>query len=385
MAKVARDTEIDLIIGQGTIAAETVAAELRRRLAAQLARNPLAPIQQQLVIARNVLEQFEPLLADALTQTQLASWLEGVTEVVGTLPGDVLDQLRRGIQREILTAPEPATIGPPLAPSNLDSVNWPDEPVVRFPKIDKAVEDLAGRNVMLRDEFDQLAGDLKAKAFTVARQSSEETVGKIRDTLADVVREGETRREFSRRIRESLDESEIGAGHLENVFRTNVMSSYAQGQEQLMGSPVVRGVFPFASYTPIHDDRVRPEHRLLEELGLEGTNIYWSDDPVWRYITPPVDFQCRCAKAGLSVRQAAQRGLQLAKDWLATGERPPFESREDIVLSNIEFPRPSGFVSPAYRMYGQTRMAVASSVLQPAVVGGWKLNRKRMAYVVGRG
>jgi uncharacterized protein with gpF-like domain len=44
------------------------------------------------------------------------------------------------------------------------------------------------------------------------------------------------------------------------------------------------------AYYATHDARVRDDHLAMETLGLDGTNIYRADDPIWREYLPPWDF-----------------------------------------------------------------------------------------------
>jgi len=108
------------------------------------------------------------------------------------------------------------------------------------------------------------------------------------------------------------------------VYRTNLHSSYSDGRLAVVQNPHVRDAFPYASYDPIHDDRTRPTHLLLARSGLDGSNVYYIDDPVFETFRPPWEWGCRCSWGPLTVMQAASKGVKEAQRWLQTGMPPRF-------------------------------------------------------------
>lgn len=94
----------------------------------------------------------------------------------------------------------------------------------------------------------------------------------------------------------------------------------AEAREQAVRKLLVGDFFPYRAYSATTDQDVRAEHMALESLGLNGTNIYNAEDPVWRKFRPPWDYGCRCCWHAVSVRQAAQRGVVEAQEWLARSE-----------------------------------------------------------------
>jgi hypothetical protein len=81
---------------------------------------------------------------------------------------------------------------------------------------------------------------------------------------------------------------------------------------------------------------------MLGQLGLNGTGIYRRDDPFWDHFTPPNGFNCRCGVRILTVDAAARAGVQEAKQWLASGQRPATPEHR---FSAIPFPPTPGFGS----------------------------------------
>lgn len=334
----AHNRTINLIIGRGLISAESIAAELRRRVADRLARefSRDVPTDYLLAAARDELTLFEPLLATNLRDSELAAWVAGMEYVANRLPE--IDQKRVAVDKG----------GPPPVETNPETEKVTslfrellggddNEPVVEFPMIDKAAESLLNRRIMTRDEFDKLADEAKNQAFTVAKISSTATIDKIRDALYTSVEEGTSLGDFKRRIKDTLDESPIGPAHLETVYRTNLQTAFSIGRDDLMDNPVVAEVFPYCAYEAIGDSRTRPDHWALMTLGIDGTNIYRQDDPFWNVFSTPWDYNCRCGQRPVTIEYAARAGVKEAIYWLETGEKPPLRSR----LPDIPFrPQP---------------------------------------------
>jgi len=306
-------------------------------------------------------------LARILTVTQLAALLEGMRDVahgiptIATFPGAVpvpptLDPTKAQALVERLEAlppeqrfeeiyqlsgPEQLYIYQTLAarqagvsttvteenepepPFKLVAPHKDDPEAIHFPIIDEAVRELAGKNILTRDKFDELNAAARAKAFTVTGIDATETLAKIRDVLAQNVAGGADYETFKSQVMEAVDTGTfLSEAHLETVFRTNIQAALSDGQMTVLSHPLVRSGFPYSSYDAIHDDRVRHEHHEIEKYGIQGTNIYRTDDPVFQLFRPPWDYNCRCGWTAMTVRQAAEAGIEEAKQWLETGIEP---------------------------------------------------------------
>lgn len=306
----------DLIIGRGLISAETVASELRARLVRRLSaeRSSMISEMQLLNLARNILAEFEPLLAQNLFDSEIASWVTGIDYVAGLLPAPV---------ESAIVASNGGIGGRP--PFDIGTLFYPPDepdPVVRFPLVEEAAQSLANRRLLTREEFDALAREVKYQAFTVASVDSQETLAKIRDALQQSIEEGPSLRVFKEKLAETLEASPIGPAHLETVYRTNIQTAFAVGRDNLAQNPVVASVFQYQEYLAIHDGRVDPQHLALESLGLNGTGVYRADDPFWDVFTPPWRYNCRCGVNLLTIEAAARKGVREAQEWMRTGEPP---------------------------------------------------------------
>lgn len=324
----------DLIFARGLIAAETIAQELRERLAEQFSFHTGYWSQADLLYhAREILREYEPLLAEAIANTDLAAWIAGFDSVAKELPEWTEKQI--------------AWSGyiPPRPPGgfNLPGILGDDgdsEPQLRFPMIEKAARSLFDRNILTKDKFDAASQSLRNQAFTVAGESSQDVLETIRDTLGEAVADGQTFDTWRKNVIDRVGTSHIGEGHLETVFRTNVMTAYSDGYEHLASDPIVSELFPYQEYFATHDARCEATHLALETLGLNGTGVYRRDDPMWEWFTPPWRYNCRCTVNPLTVEAAARRGVKEAEEWLRTGMPPAYP---EYRLPFIHFRPPVGF------------------------------------------
>lgn len=310
----ARKKQVDKLIGKSLLTAEALSSELRQRLVQRILHEQLLHDPDQLIkIARQILAEFEPILARTLMDAEIASWIFGTSSVAGKLPIEA--------QYEIALFNGGQSMPPFSVIDQLKSVG-DEPPVLRFPLIERAAQILADKKIVTKAQFDQLTADAKANAFTVSGAASEQAIAKIRDTLEDLIAEGPSLKEFRNRLSESIETSWIGPGHLETVYRTNIQTAYMQGHDDLASDPIVIALFPYQEYLPIDDGRVRPEHLALGRLGLNGTGIYRADDPFWDVFMPPWAFNCRCGTNLLTLEAAARKGVKEAIAWQRTGNPP---------------------------------------------------------------
>lgn len=98
--------------------------------------------------------------------------------------------------------------------------------------------------------------------------------------------------------------------------------------EQL--EPTLQASFPYLRWCAIHDARTIPEHMALETSGIQGTEIYRRDDPLfadWWALRRRWERRgrapCRCGWIDMSVKDAAvQFKISEAIEWHRTKEPP---------------------------------------------------------------
>jgi hypothetical protein len=324
----------DRIIGRTLISAESLYQDVRERLVRELAEERQWMSYEELIeLANSILNESEPIFVEHFEKADLAGWLAGFAWTADRLPS--------WLGTEIVIQ----TIGPPRKPPDGSLIlpfGGDEEPIIRFPVIEKGAESLAERGILTRKQFDAASEAAKENAFTVAGEHTTETIATIRDTLAEVTQSGDSLEGFEELLAERIDTSAIGPAHLENVYRTNIQGAFRDGRETLASNPIVTEMFPYQEYLAIRDGRARENHLKLETLGLDNTSVYRRDDPFWDYFTPPWDYNCRCGVNLLTVEAAARRGVREAQEWLTTGKKP---QSPEWRLKHIPFDPKAGFGS----------------------------------------
>jgi hypothetical protein len=334
-------------------AANEMSAAARRDLKAAIKIDRPVEMAQAVV---SFVGKYRKQLADLLGNTQLAALLAGAQEVASrmppvppegvyqppppSLPPDAAQALLRKLeaipeakrdkaiyalppdqQKYVRDALSAGGIEPPSFTLPEPAEGSPEG--LHFPVIDEAVKSLREKNLVRRDEFDRMDAATRQKAFTVAGASSNETLGKIRDALADTAEEGADLETFREKVLADVEPSSfLSTGHLENVFRTNIQAAFSDGQMKVLSHPFVKSGFPYARYSSIDDDRVRHNHLALEKLGIDGGPCYRIDDPVFQTFRPPWDYLDRCSWFPTTVEQAAHMGVSEAKKWMESGVEP---------------------------------------------------------------
>lgn len=244
-----------------------------------------------------------PVLAESITAASVA----GSAEIVAATPGapsSIVASIRK-----------PAS---PFSPVDITGEIFPGgEPKIIFPVVDDAVTVLQDADIFSSTDFRKVAEAARKEAFAITADLEEGTVAKIRDVLADNLAAGGDRDAFVAKVEEILtvEGSPLSPAHTHQVFRNNVNAALSNGAERALAKPLVADAFPYRVYFATHDSRVREEHRAMETLGLDGTDVYHKDDPTWLNYRPPWDYNCRCSWVAISVNQAAERGVKEAIEW----------------------------------------------------------------------
>lgn len=203
------------------------------------------------------------------------------------------------------------TLGDLLLPGPPESI-----PTAEFPALADALKVLRNSPVASGVNYKHTADLVHKGSFAVTTDLGDHAVKQVHAIFADAIHAGVGRDVFIDRITERLGEGALSERHIENIFRTNAIAAFSDGQMRALQSPMVVDYFPYVAYWATRDARVRPEHKALETLGLQGTNIYRADDPTFKMFRPPWGYQCRCAWNSVTVEQAARRGVREAMDWL---------------------------------------------------------------------
>ena len=255
-------------------------------------------------------------LQRTLEEAIIASEVSGAADVIATMPSSAFGASSAAAPVPPSIVPPSPPVGPPGGGSIAGSL-FPDEPPkVRFPVLDEAIELLEESPAFRAIDYRDVAERAKQGSFAITTKLETETVADIRDLLAENLREGAEAKQFVRQVNELLDGGAgLSEAHVHQVFRNNTNAGMSNGQDRALRNPLVNDAFPYRAYHATTDARVRPDHILMERSGLNGTNVYRADDPVFNEFRPPWSWNCRCSWTPLSVRQAARKGVTEAIEW----------------------------------------------------------------------
>lgn len=282
----------------------------RQRIAQLVRQHPAATPWALLGLVSAELRKAAPELADSLTPALLKGWIGSARKLVrdaGVVGG--------------ISEP-PSSFGEYLAGEHAPEL-------VKWPALSAAVRDLINRQVLTWPQYKLLTAEAKNTAFSVAMVLTEDGVASVRDAVAEAVSDGMSLKQFRRQAPELADAG-LREHQVETIFRTQVLQARGAGMRAVLGHPAVASEFPYAAYHAVHDSRtgdkdprfVFPTHRMMEQLGIQGTSIYRSDDPELLRRWPPWRWHCRCQIVLLSVADAAAAGIREALLWERTGVPP---------------------------------------------------------------
>lgn len=167
-------------------------------------------------------------------------------------------------------------------------------------------------SVLPADYYGVFQAAARARAFTVSGLTAINQIQDALDGLTKVLKDGVTFDEWRKTIVQDPQMLALGKARLETIFRTNIQTNYSIGRTQQQRENVANR--PFLMYDAINDARTRPNHMALDNF------IAPAGDPIWRKITPPNGFNCRCAIISLTEAQARKRGWKGFAEYRADSE-----------------------------------------------------------------
>lgn len=150
------------------------------------------------------------------------------------------------------------------------------------------------KRIVTEAEFKRLDAAAKQRAFSIAGLNSQFGLTEAHRALAGALEEGIAQREAVKQLGDAFAAAGLTGKkhHLDVVFRTNVLGSYAAGRWRQLRAVAKRR--PYWRYRTVGDERVRETHRAMDG------KIFPADDPIWDRWYPPNGFQCRCSVESLS-------------------------------------------------------------------------------------
>ena len=170
--------------------------------------------------------------------------------------------------------------------------------------------------------WQDVATETHAKAFTVAKAARLDILEAIRKDVDKALSDGITEREFTNTLTPRLQKlgwwgrqiivDSKGAAQsvqlgspwrLRTIYQANVQSAYMVGRykQQLENSDAR----PYWMYVAVLDANTRPSH------GAMNGKVFHYTDPVWRSHYPPNGWNCRCRVRALSERRLKSLGAHV--------------------------------------------------------------------------
>lgn len=173
-------------------------------------------------------------------------------------------------------------------------------------RFDEAIQYLRGKLPEASVRWDDLAGPVHGKVFTVAGATTADLARDIQDALVKGLESGQTltafRKDFDRIVQERGWSYNGKRGwRTAVIFDTNMRSAHMAGRwAQLQANKEAR---PFLQYRTAGDARVRKQHRQWDG------KFYPVDDPFWSTHYPPNGWGCRCTVRAYSRAEMERKGL----------------------------------------------------------------------------
>lgn len=181
---------------------------------------------------------------------------------------------------------------------------WPAENVIDSQdKFDSAIKAFRKRVPITKDEWRKLTSLERENAFTVARVTNGRVLQDVCDAVDKAVEWGTDFDQFRADVELSLIQEWGGEipGRLETIFRTNLITTYAEGRHAIYSSPTVKQARPYLRFDAIEDDRecdiCEPFNGVIRPQGEWGQRV------------PPLHYQCRCQLVPLSKDEAEDEGI----------------------------------------------------------------------------
>jgi len=188
-------------------------------------------------------------------------------------------------------------------------------------KFTEAIDYLKGKLPEVSLKWDDLAGPVHGKVYTIAGATSTDLVRDFHTATTDASSKGSTlgqfRKDFDRIVQQHGWTYNGKRGWRSAViFNTNMRSAHMAGRwKQLVANQAQR---PYLQYRTAGDSRVRPLHKMWNGL------IYLLSDAFWQTHYPPNGWGCRCTVRAYGEAEMKDKDLS---------ESAPFEIKTREVIT----------------------------------------------------
>ena len=174
---------------------------------------------------------------------------------------------------------------------------------------EEAIRYLRNKANITTQHWDEMLGEIHAKAFTVAGATKLALLQDLRAAVQAALEQGESIGQFRKRFDQIVQEH--GWDHKGQrgwrtrvIYDTNLRAAHMAGKwEQFQRTKAFR---PYLQYLTAGDAHVRPEHEKWDKTILP------IDDAFWQTHYPPNGFGCRCTVRSLSKQDLERKGLSIS-------------------------------------------------------------------------
>jgi SPP1 gp7 family putative phage head morphogenesis protein len=175
---------------------------------------------------------------------------------------------------------------------------------------EEAISYLKNKTPIPTKHWDDMLGEIHAKAFTVAGATKADLLNDIFGLVDDALMKGTTISDF----RKGFDDAVLKHGwdfkgnkswRTRVIYDTNLRTAHAAGRwQQFERQSSTR---PYLHYLTVGDGLVRPEHQAWDDLILTIEDVFWNTH------YPPNGWGCRCTVRSLSQSQLERMGRTVSE------------------------------------------------------------------------
>lgn len=171
----------------------------------------------------------------------------------------------------------------------------------------------------------KLATFYRSKAIAIANGLNEEANKAIRKVIANGLKNGSNERQVTRNLQLAFNRLGITGQtkyNIATIARTQTQLAFSAGKFSIEQRPEVASALWGYTYYTVGDDKVRPEHELIDGVSLPKHYAFWKTN------YPPNGWNCRCQVIAEFTEQPIKRA---PKDY--TGPDEGFDYNPGVVFS----------------------------------------------------
>ncbi len=195
---------------------------------------------------------------------------------------------------------------------------------------EEAIKFFKDKIIMPAKDFYALEAWARARAFTVSYVTKAEVLSDIHNALDEAISNGTTLADFRSSLKDIAEQRGwVGTSpwHEENIFRTNIQTSYAKGRWDQWET--VEDKF-YGTYSSIDDDR---RCEVCAEIAEKmAGKVYPMSHPIWNIYYVPQHFQCRDTIVLIHKSQVSAMGFEIG-DEIPDGMPTPLFANNPALVS----------------------------------------------------